>query len=182
MLCSSLSLLDSLLAAVLEGFLSIESVGDGGYLLSPCWRSWNNCSYFRTFAIELPLAILGFVLVFATIRLPPLPSQTLSVDHPHYRKNRSEKISFDVYGAITLSLSITTLVFALSMGGNDVPWVHPVIPTLLSLSLLSFISFVIVEKHTFKTPLMPLQFIARRSLWPLFAVTFFKDMAVMTVR
>ena len=55
------------------------------------------------------------------------------------------------------------------------------IPTLLSLSLLSFMGFVVVGRRTLETPLVPLRTLAKRSIWSLFAITYFKDMAFLTV-
>lgn len=136
----------------------------------------------RAFALELPVAILGFVFVFITVQLPPLPSQRIQIDQPGDSIVRpQQKLSFDIYGAMALASFVATLVLALSMGGNDVPWSHPAIPTLLVLSGLSFVFFLIIERRTLDTPLVPLYLVVRRSIWPLFVITFFKDMAFMTV-
>ncbi|KAF6227197.1 hypothetical protein HO133_008639 [Letharia lupina] len=134
------------------------------------------------FALELPVAILGFVFVFITVQLPPLPSQRIQIDQPGDSIVRpQQKLSFDIYGAMALASFVATLVLALSMGGNDVPWSHPAIPTLLVLSGLSFVFFLIIERRTLDTPLVPLYLVVRRSIWPLFVITFFKDMAFMTL-
>ena len=147
-------------------------------IVSAHWMTYE----IRAFAIELPVAIIGFSLVLLIVRLPPLPTQRTQVDQNYKRDVRPQlKMSFDVLGGVTLSLFVSTFVFALSMGGNDLPWSHPAIPILLSISLVSFIGFVIIEKQTSKAPLVPLQVIIQRSIWPLFTITFFKDMAFMTV-
>ena len=137
----------------------------------------------RAFAIELPVAVLGFASVFVTVQLPHLPTQKAQPDEQSNSSNDlHQKMSFDVYGALTLSSFVITLVLALSMGGNDVPWAHPGISTLLMLSAVSFVAFAVVETRTAGIPLVPLYLVFQRSIWPLFAVTYFKDMAFMTVR
>ena len=137
----------------------------------------------RAFSLELPVAVLGFIFVFMTVQLPPLPTQKVQIDQlgdsSIYPRR---KMSFDVSGALALSFFVATLVLALSIGGNDVPWAHPAIPTLLVLSAMSFMAFVILERRTLETPLVPLYLVVRRSIWPLFVVTFFKDTSFMTVR
>lgn len=154
------SFLGQLIGGMLGGLL-VDRVG---------WR-W-------TFTLELPVAVAGAIAVMMTVRLPPLPTQKIKLDPAGKEVLRpAQKASFDVLGAAVLSSFIATLVFALSMGGNDVPWNHPVIPALLSFSLVFFASFVFVEMRSSSTPLIPLRLMIRKSTWPIFAVTFFKDMA-----
>ena len=76
---------------------------------------------------------------------------------------------------------IATLILALSIGGNDIPWNHPIIPILLSFSVVFLACFVFFELQISRTPLVPLRLLVRRSIWPIFAVTFFKDMAGIPV-
>ena len=124
------------------------------------------------------MALTGATAVFLTVRLPPLPTQKWNLDQSGKVDTRTfQKASFDLPGAATLSLFIATLILALSMGGNDIAWNHILILILISFSVVFFASFVFLELRTSHSPLVPLRLLSRRSIWPIFAVTFFKDMA-----
>ena len=141
-----------------------------------------NLTITRSFLLELPVATAGAIAVISTLRLPPLPTQKSQFERFGKVDLRpSQSASFDLPGAAILSSFIVTLVFALSMGGNDIPWNHPVIPILLSFSLALLACFVFCELRTSSTPLVPLRLLTKRSIWPIFVVTFLKDMAGIPV-
>jgi hypothetical protein len=51
----------------------------------------------------------------------------------------------------------------MNMGGNEVPWSHPFIITILPLSLILFISFLVVEGRFAMEPILPLKLLSHRT-------------------
>ena len=51
----------------------------------------------------------------------------------------------------------------MNMGGNEVPWSHPFIITILPLSLVFFILFLIVEGRYATEPILPLKLLTHRT-------------------
>lgn len=58
---------------------------------------------------------------------------------------------------------MSTLVLGLNLGGNEVPWTDPVILTILPLSAVFFVLFLIVEGNYAEEPIMPLYFLRKRT-------------------
>lgn len=51
----------------------------------------------------------------------------------------------------------------MNLGGNEVPWSHPFIITILPLSIILFISFLVVEGRFAKEPILPLNLLSHRT-------------------
>ena len=49
------------------------------------------------------------------------------------------------------------------MGGNEIPWSHPFILTILPLSLIFFILFLVVEGRYATEPILPLKLLTSRT-------------------
>lgn len=179
------SFFGQLIGGALGGLL-VDRIGWRWYV-RPLHILRNQCqkiddSALRAFTLELPVAIAGAIAVTLTVRLPPLPTQTIEVDPAKLERLRpSRKARLHVPGTIALSASVAMMVIALSIGGNDVPWSHPVIPILISLSLILLVGFAYVEIRVASTPLLPVQLLNWSTIWPVFAVVIFKDMAGIPV-
>ena len=63
---------------------------------------------------------------------------------PHERK---ENHAFDVWGALTLAVSIASLLLTISRG-RDLGWFSPLVISLIGISSIGFIAFVRIETHT----------------------------------
>jgi hypothetical protein len=58
---------------------------------------------------------------------------------------------------------VSTLILGLNFGGNELPWSHPFVLTVLPLSGAAFIAFLIVEGKFAKEPIMPLYLLSHRT-------------------
>jgi hypothetical protein len=54
------------------------------------------------------------------------------------------------------------LIFGLNIGGNEVPWSHPAVLTILPLAGVFLITFLVVEKYA-KEPILPLRLLSHRT-------------------
>ncbi|KAG6014601.1 hypothetical protein E4U41_004802, partial [Claviceps citrina] len=66
---------------------------------------------------------------------------------------------FDARGSMLLTLSVSFLILGLSLGGNVVPWSHPLVTASLAIFVVCFPAFIWVESRVDK-PIMPLRLIA----------------------
>lgn len=123
-----------------------------------------------------------------TLRLPKLFTQKAT---PRLRSSQSideEELSdskinhFDLLGSLILFTFIACLVLGFGIAGNDVPWSHPAVLTLLPASLIFFIIFIYYELRLASFPLVPIEVFKKQAIWSLFLTTFCLDFAVMTVR
>jgi EmrB/QacA subfamily drug resistance transporter len=105
--------------------------------------SWRWC-----FWINLPLSIIAIVMA--------------AVFLPSYGKSGRTMADVDVKGIITLSVATSSLVLALSLGGNTLAWSSPIIIGLFIVAVVMAAAFVIVERHV-KEPLMPLHLFKNRN-------------------
>lgn len=70
----------------------------------------------------------------------------------------SDKVKrIDFLGAATMSLAILSALIVLDMGGQKLPWTHPIIWIALGATALSTISFVLAEKYVAVEPIFPLR-------------------------
>lgn len=67
--------------------------------------------------------------------------------------------SFDFLGAITLTLTLTGLILGINLGGNMLPWSHPVVIISLGVFVFSGVALVMVERRATR-PLLPLHLLA----------------------
>ncbi|KAK9311612.1 major facilitator superfamily domain-containing protein [Lipomyces starkeyi] len=70
----------------------------------------------------------------------------------------------DFVGSITLVSTLALLLLAVSIGGNYIPWSHPLIFVLFSLSFMSLAAFVQIETTVAKEPVLPLALLADRTI------------------
>ena len=54
------------------------------------------------------------------------------------------------------------LIFGLNIGGNELSWSHPAVLTILPLSGVFFIVFLVVEKYA-REPILPLRLLSHRT-------------------
>lgn len=66
---------------------------------------------------------------------------------------------FDTIGAVSQATSVTLLVFSLNLGGNTLPWSHPIIIFGLIGFLVGSIFLVLAERRAEK-PIMPLELLS----------------------
>ncbi|KAK9899963.1 MFS general substrate transporter [Cystobasidium minutum MCA 4210] len=98
------------------------------------------------FLIQVPICIIHFAVVSWKVNIPSGPG------------SMSEKIKrIDFLGALSMVSAVSLLLVGLSMGGNQLPWNHPLVyGTLIGGGVLVVI-FVLVEKYVAREPLLPLR-------------------------
>jgi hypothetical protein len=69
----------------------------------------------------------------------------------------------DWLGATTLIISVSLFMLATSLGGNSMPWSHPLVIGSLVGSVVMTIVFVAIEAKHAKNPIMPWQIITQRT-------------------
>jgi EmrB/QacA subfamily drug resistance transporter len=107
------------------------------------------------FFVNVPLAAVGVVLAFALI----------PVDRPRETGRR-----FDLPGALSATLGVTLLVFALVQGPN-LGWGSPGIIASAAGGLLLLVAFAVIERRG-RDPLLPPQLLANRNLGTAVAIAF----------
>lgn len=104
------------------------------------------------FLIQVPLCMIHFAVVSWKVNIPGGPGSMV------------EKLKrIDVFGALTLVGSVTLIIVALSLGGNEREWSDPVVLGSLSGGLAILVVFVLVEKYVAREPLMPMQVLFKRT-------------------
>ena len=104
------------------------------------------------FLIQVPLCMIHFAVVSWKVNIPGGPGSMV------------EKLKrIDVFGALTLVGSVTLIIVALSLGGNEREWSDPVVLGSLSGGLAILVLFVLVEKYVAREPLMPMQVLFKRT-------------------
>ena len=84
---------------------------------------------------------------------------------------------FDISGAVSQAAAVTFLVIALNLGGNVLPWTHPLIILALVASAISGITLIWAESGA-KNPVMPLEFLSSRPRGNLVFSHFFTSMTM----
>ncbi len=108
----------------------------GGFLLEAVGWRW-------IFAAQIPLILIAFIV--GSIVLPE--TETLPPQ------------KFDIAGAVTLSLGITSLLFAINRG-PEMGWSSPVVIVAFFLSPVLLYCFVVVERRS-PTPLISLEYLKK---------------------
>jgi hypothetical protein len=102
-----------------------------------------------------------------------LPSSTANsdlsdaIDNSVSQKSKLSRIDFK--GSILFALTVLTLLLPIELGGVKLPWSHPLILALVSLSSLLLFVFVAVEKRQVE-PILPLEIFHHRDAVFSFAI------------
>ena len=83
-------------------------------------------------------------------------------DDNKVKKGKLQRIDF--LGSITLALAITGFLLDLDLGGQKLPWTHPIIWVLLAAAAVSGIAFVLIEAFVAQEPIFPLRLLIHRDV------------------
>ncbi|KAH7377959.1 major facilitator superfamily domain-containing protein [Cadophora sp. MPI-SDFR-AT-0126] len=120
------------------------------------WLGWR-----QTFALEFLFMLLSYALVYLTLHPPP-PTPKHSA--PTIAPASSNLKNIDFLGSISLFIAVATPLFAINIGGNILPWPHPLEILLLCLTPLGIALFYYFESRHASFPIIPTRFIRMRSV------------------
>jgi hypothetical protein len=118
-----------------------------------------------------------------TVSLPGSSSATSelsdTLESPASNKSKLSRVDFK--GSILFTLAILALLLPIELGGVKLPWSHPTVITLFSLSPVLLFVFVAVEKRQAE-PILPLEIFHRRDAVLSFAILGLQIAAQLGVR
>ncbi|KAJ9650103.1 hypothetical protein H2198_010580 [Neophaeococcomyces mojaviensis] len=103
------------------------------------------------FGIQIP-----FIAAFMVLALFSTPSHL----GPNLAQSQGVGMSgafrsFDYLGAVVLTITVTSCIMGINLGGNVFPWTHPIVLISLLLFVIAAIVLVVVEKRATR-PMLPL--------------------------
>lgn len=119
------------------------------------------------FLIQVPFIVVSGILVAFLVKVPVRESDTWE---------RLKRIDF--LGAITLVLTLVTLLLGLNTGGNQVPWTHPLVLTSLPVSAVFLGLFIYVEANIASEPVIPVHLLLNRTVLSACLTNWFVTMTI----
>ena len=118
------------------------------------------------FLLQIPFLMVSCILVIFKVNIPVKVSD----------KARIQRVDF--LGAVTLILTLVTLLMGLNTGGNQVPWTHPIVLTSLPLSAVFLGIFIYVEARVASEPIIPVKLLLDRTVAAACLTNWFTTMTV----
>lgn len=118
------------------------------------------------FLIQVPFIVVSCVLVATTIDIPV----------KYTDKGRLKRVDF--LGATTLVITLVLFLLGLNMGGNQLPWTHPLILTSLPLSAVFLGIFVYIEAYVASEPVIPVRLLLDRTVLSACLTNWFSTMSI----
>ncbi|KAJ5796379.1 uncharacterized protein N7518_004919 [Penicillium psychrosexuale] len=118
------------------------------------------------FLLQVPFLVISCILVAVKVKIPVKESDTARIKR------------VDFLGAITLVLTLVTLLLGLNTGGNQVPWTHPLVLTSLVASAVFLGLFIYVEAVVASEPVIPVRLLLNRTVAAACLTNWFGTMAI----
>lgn len=131
--------------------------------------------FYRAFLGQCPIVLFALWLVGRR-----LPASTQEVSHDQSMMAKLRRI--DVLGAIFMSLTISSTLLVLDLGGQKFPWSHPIIIALGVLAITSGAFFILVEKFWADEPLFPLHIMTHYAVVNCYAIIALQNLTQSAVR
>ncbi|KIY67760.1 MFS general substrate transporter [Cylindrobasidium torrendii FP15055 ss-10] len=126
------------------------------------------------FYLQIPLCFFSLVFFVTKGR-----SRLASLGIQRQKTNLKVK-DIDILGSILLMACISTLLLGVNLGGNVLPWSHPLIATFFATTLLIALVFIRHEK-SFPLPVLPLTFFHGREMLSHLVSNFFCAMGILSI-
>jgi hypothetical protein len=94
----------------------------------------------------------------------PGPSSKKSLDNEEQANTSGKLVRIDFLGSSLLAVFILLLLLPLELGGETVPWSHPLIPSLFAAAAIFLALFVLVEKRWANEPVLDLDLFKKRDV------------------
>ncbi|EXM26204.1 Major facilitator superfamily [Fusarium oxysporum f. sp. vasinfectum] len=127
----------------------------GGFLADTIGWRWSFLGQSPIFAVSM---IIAAIL---------LPSTTQTEGATLERIKR-----IDALGALLLGGSVLAFMVPLEIGGQKIPWSHPLVPILAAAGVILSVAFVLVESHWAKEPIFPLRLLRSGDVTQTYLIAF----------
>ena len=154
---------------VWQGFGNISyGVGAG---LGGVFGGWINdvWGWRIAFLIQVPLTAVSGLLAWFLIDIPIKETE----------KSAWKRIDF--MGAATLISTLLLLLLGVNLGGNVVPWTHPLVVTSLALSAVFLGLFIYVESTHAEEPVIPVRLLLNRTVLSACLTNWFTTMSIFSL-
>ncbi|CAF9927241.1 MAG: hypothetical protein HETSPECPRED_006524 [Heterodermia speciosa] len=133
----------------------------GGFLADKIGWRWS-------FYIQCPLTITAILLVAWKLD----GSDTLDSPEADDNKVKKRKVQrIDFLGSITLALTITGFLLVLDLGGQKLPWTHPLIWIIFGAAAVSGTAFGLIEAFVAREPIFPLRLMIHRDVMTAYMIS-----------
>lgn len=78
----------------------------------------------------------------------------------------------DALGALLLGGSVLAFMVPLEIGGQKIPWNHPLVPILAAAGVILSVAFVLVESRWAKEPIFPLRLLRSGDVTQTYLIAF----------
>jgi MFS family permease len=137
---------------VSNGFGAICGASFGGSIVDSI--GWRWC-----FLLQCPVSLTALVLGHFVLKFP-----RDDIEPTSDRATQGIWCQIDLSGACLLVLALSSQLFGLSLGGNELPWTNVWVILSLVASVMLLAIFFVVEARTSAVPVMPLKML--RGLLP----------------
>ncbi|QKD58023.2 major facilitator superfamily domain-containing protein [Fusarium oxysporum Fo47] len=127
----------------------------GGFLADTIGWRWSFLGQSPIFAVSM---IIAAIL---------LPSTTQTEGATLERIKR-----IDALGALLLGGSVLAFMVPLEIGGQKIPWSHPLVPILAAAGVILSVAFVLVESRWAKEPIFPLRLLRSGDVTKTYLIAF----------
>ncbi|OCK86845.1 MFS general substrate transporter [Cenococcum geophilum 1.58] len=128
----------------------------GGWLADAVGWRWS-------FGCQVPMLAVAIFLCWRTVPSNLAGRSSNKSSGNEEQLNTSGKLArIDFLGSSLLAIFILLLLLPLELGGEKVPWSHPLIPGLFAAAAISLVLFVLVEKRWTEEPVLDLDLFKQR--------------------
>ncbi|KAI3327256.1 MFS general substrate transporter [Xylariaceae sp. AK1471] len=130
----------------------------GGWLADAVGWRWS-------FGVQVPMLAVAIFLCWRIVPSNLSPRSAGKRLENEVQPSTSEKLArIDFLGSALFAIFILLLLFPLELGGEKLPWSHPLIPSLFAAAAISLVLFVLVEKRWTKEPILDLDLFQQRDV------------------
>ncbi|KAL8825488.1 MAG: hypothetical protein Q9191_004386 [Dirinaria sp. TL-2023a] len=127
------------------------------------------------FLAQIPLTLISLTIVSFRFH-------TIGAHVPRNRSDAKSSISrIDFLGSSLLVSALVLFLLGITVGGNVVPWSHPLACAPLPLSFAFFCAFIYVERSVAREPILPLHYLKVRTILCACLTTWFFHLAHYTI-
>lgn len=138
---------------VVFGLGAISGASGGGVVADGI--GWRWC-----FWLQVPVSLMAFGIGWLVVRNPEGRSSVSGNGERSSIKKVWEEV--DLAGSIVLVLALSAQLVGLSIGGNELPWAHPLVVLSLMGSFILLALFFVIEARTTAIPIIPLKMFERK--------------------